>query len=206
MVRVYLPEQNITLYRTKNPLLTKTLAVLETKIITKFTALLESETISRNEYETSVQAYNDFILHLMIYRDYGKNALSKERALKAIKIFATTYAKKVIPKSETAIDQTLEQKRLSYIENNPPLATKKIGEIYTFSRDLKFGETSQDVRNLQTILKSYGYFGTLNPTGYFGTVTKTYLIRFSKEVLGIDNPNGLFDAKIRGAIIKIDAK
>ncbi|EKD44337.1 MAG: hypothetical protein ACD_71C00174G0001, partial [uncultured bacterium (gcode 4)] len=29
---------------------------------------------------------------------------------------------------------------------------------------------------------------------------------FSKEILGIDNPNGLFDAKVREAIIKIDAK
>jgi len=184
----------------------KPLSILESKVLAKFNTLLESETISRNEYETSVQAYDDFVLHLMIYRDYGKNILSKERALKAIKIFSTTYAKKVVPKSETTIDQTLEQKRLSYIENNTSSAVQKIGEIYTFLRDLIFGETSQDIRNLQTILKSYGYFGTLNPTGYFGTVTKTYLIQFSKEILGIDNPNGLFDAKVREAIIKIDAK
>ncbi|HBB27595.1 TPA: hypothetical protein DCZ36_03830, partial [Candidatus Gracilibacteria bacterium] len=152
ITRAYLPEHNITLYRTKNPLLMKPLSILESKVLAKFNTLLESETISRNEYETSVQAYDDFVLHLMIYRDYGKNILSKERALKAIKIFSTTYAKKVVPKSETTIDQTLEQKRLSYIENNTSSAVQKIGEIYTFLRDLIFGETSQDIRNLQTIL------------------------------------------------------
>lgn len=197
VLRTSIGEKGITLYRTRNPLLVKPLGVLENKIITKFDALLESGTITRDEYDSSVQAYNDFVLHLMLYRDYGKNPLSKDRALKAIKIFSATYAKKIIPPSEPTIDQTLEQQRLSYLQNNPISSPQKIGEIYTFPRDLKFGETSQDVRNLQAILKSYGYFGTLNPTGYFGAVTKSYLIQFSKEILGIDNPNGLFDAKIR---------
>jgi len=206
ITRAYLPEQNITIYRTKNPLLVKPLSILERKILTHFDALLSSQSISRSEYETSVQAYDDFVLHLMIYRDYGKNPLSKERALAAIKVFSATYAKKVLTKVEPTIDQTLEQKRQSYRENNIISSTQKIGEIYTFSRDLKFSETNQDVTNLQTILKSYGYFGVLNPTGYFGVSTKTYLVQFSKEVLAIDNPNGLFDAKIRGAIVNIEAR
>lgn len=191
VIRIYLPEQNITLYRTKNPLLVKPLSILENKVLAQFNALLENGSISRGEYETSVQAYDDFILHLMIYRDYGKSPLSKERALAAIKIFTTTYAKKVLPKVEPLIIQT---------------GIQKIGEIYTFPRDLKFGETNEDVRNLQTILKSYGYFDALSPTGYFGASTKAYLIKFSKEILKIDNPNGLFNAKIRGAILNLEVK
>lgn len=91
VVLVYIPEKNITLYRTKNPLLAKPLGILEGKIIAKFDALLENGSISETEYATSVQAYNDFVLHLMIYRDYGKNILSKERALIAIKTFMKTY-------------------------------------------------------------------------------------------------------------------
>lgn len=193
VTREYLPEQNITLYRTKNPLLVKPLSILENKVLAQFNALLSSETISRGEYETSVQAYDDFVLHLMIYRDYGKSSLSKDRALAAIKIFTTTYAKKVLPRVEPIIIQT-------------STSTQKIGAIYTFSRDLKFGETSQYVRNLQAILKSYGYFDALSPTGYFGASTKAYLIKFSKEILKIDNPNGLFNAKIRGAIISIEVR
>lgn len=31
----------------------------------------------------------------MIYRDYGKSPLSKERALAAIRVFSATYKKKV---------------------------------------------------------------------------------------------------------------
>lgn len=93
VIREYMSEQNITVYRTKNPLLTKPLSVLEKKILTKFDSLLVSGKISRSEYDTSVQAYNDFILHLMIYRDYGKNTLSKERAIAAMKIFLATYKK-----------------------------------------------------------------------------------------------------------------
>lgn len=93
VIREYMSEQNITVYRTKNPLLTKPLSVLEKKILTKFDSLLVSGKISRSEYDTSVQAYDDFILHLMIYRDYGKNTLSKERAIAAMKIFLATYKK-----------------------------------------------------------------------------------------------------------------
>lgn len=55
-------------------------------------------------------------------------------------------------------------------------------------------------------MKSYGYFGDLSPTGFFGASTKTFLIQFSKEVLGIDNPSGLVNAKIREAIKKLEAK
>lgn len=129
-----------------------------------------------------------------MYRMYDKNPLAKEKALKAIKIFSATYAKEVVLKSQIVPAQA------------PSSTIQKIGDIYAFPRDLIYYETSNDVRNLQAILKSYGYFGTLNPTGTFGSLTKSYLIQFSKEILNISNPNGLFDQKIRTAIVKLDAK
>ena len=55
-------------------------------------------------------------------------------------------------------------------------------------------------------MKSYGYFGDLSPTGFFGASTKTFVIKFSEEVLGIPNPDGLVNAKVREAIKKLGAK
>ncbi|EKD29801.1 MAG: hypothetical protein ACD_78C00267G0002 [uncultured bacterium (gcode 4)] len=202
IVRAYLPEQNITVYRIKNPALSKALAALETKVLAKFDRLLASGTISRAEYDTAIQAYDDFILHLSLYRDYGRTKLSKDRALVAIKIFTTIYAKKIIDTGDISLSNELAQKQQAYTE-----ATKKlVGEVYTFSKDLGIGDKNQDVTNLQTILKSYEYFGTLSPTGYFGTLTANYLTKFSRDILGVSNPNGLFNSTIRNAIVKIELK
>gem|GEM_PF-7066551 len=202
IVRAILPAQNITIYRIRNPVLTKALATLETKVLAKFDRLLSSGTITQTEYETAVQAYNDFILHLSLYRDYGRTKLSKDRALAAIKIFTGVYAKQVIDTGDISLSSELAQKQQAYTE-----ATKKlVGEVYTFSKDLGIGDKNQDVTNLQTILKSYGYFGTLSPTGYFGTLTANYLAKFSTDILGISNPNGLFNSTIRNAIVKIELK
>ena len=52
VIREYMSEQNITVYRTKNPLLIKPLSILEKKILTKFDSLLTSGKISRSEYDT----------------------------------------------------------------------------------------------------------------------------------------------------------
>lgn len=84
---------DIVVYRTKNPALQRVLSVLENKVLRKFDTLLENGTITDDEYQTAVQAYDDFVLHLMIYRDYRKNSLAKERALAAIKVFTTIYQK-----------------------------------------------------------------------------------------------------------------
>lgn len=111
VTRTYIAEKNITLYRTKNAALSKPLATLESKIIGKFDALLASDTISRSEYETAVQAYDNFVLHLMIYRDYGKTTLSKERALKAVKVFMATYKKQI---TEITLSDELLQKQRDY--------------------------------------------------------------------------------------------
>lgn len=109
VIRDTINEKNITLYRTKNPLLAKPLTSLENKIITKLDALLESTTITRSEYDMAVQSYNDFVLHLMIYRDYWKKAISKERAVSSMKVFMATYRKKV---GDLLIEPTLSDELL----------------------------------------------------------------------------------------------
>lgn len=114
IVRATLPAQNITVYRIKNPALTKALAALETKVLAKFDRLLSSGTITRSEYDTAVQAYDDFILHLSLYRDYGRTKLSKDRALAAIRVFTGVYAKKIIDASDITLSEELIQKQKSY--------------------------------------------------------------------------------------------
>lgn len=86
---------DIMVYRTKELALQRPLSVLENKVLRKFGALLESGTITDAEYRTAVQAYDDFVLHLSLYRNYGKSVLVKERALSAIKVFTAIYGKKV---------------------------------------------------------------------------------------------------------------
>ena len=62
-----------------------------------------------------MQAYNDFVLHLMIYRDYGKTSVSKERAIAAMKIFMATYKKKVgNPIIEPSLSDELLKKQQEY--------------------------------------------------------------------------------------------
>lgn len=113
--RDYDSEKNITLYRTKNPLLTQSLATREKKILSKFDALLKSGAITQSEYEISLQAYNDFVLHIILYRDYGKNPLSKERAMSAMRIFIATYKKQMIePTIEPILSDELQKKQEEY--------------------------------------------------------------------------------------------
>lgn len=88
----------------------------------------------------------------------------------------------------------------------PVKTVKKIKEVYTFSVTLKEGDKSADVTKLQEILKQYGYFGTLEPTGYFGSFTTSSLKSFSKNVLGIQNPSGMLDATTRNKLGELEWK
>lgn len=87
---------DIQVYRTKDPAIQKALSALERKILNKLEKLKQSGTITDTEYRTALQAYDDFVLHLSLYRDYGKNTFAKERALSAIKTLMATYGKKVV--------------------------------------------------------------------------------------------------------------
>lgn len=181
----------IYIYKTKFLPIAVALDKLEAKILAKFEKLKESKTISEEEYLTWINAYNDFVLNLTIYRMYNNPAEAKVKAIKAINIWYNIYKKQILetPTSEIKIPQTLLVK-----------------DKYAFRNDLKVGDYSDDVRNLQTILKMYWYFDALNPTGYFWNITRDYLIKFAKDILKINSTTWVFDTNMRNAIGNIELK
>lgn len=184
-ITVYLKDWKIEIYRTKFEKLKKALSILETKVIWKFDKLKNAKVITEEEYIKWIKAYNNFILDLTIYRNYP-NKFSKTRALENIKIFIWIYSKK-IPTIQ------IPQKIL-------------IKDKFTFTRDLKFWDYWDDVKNLQIILKSYWYFDNLDTTWYFWNITKTKLIEFSKNVLKINSTDWIFNSQIRQAIGELEYK
>lgn len=76
-------------------------------------------------------------------------------------------------------------------------ALKTFGTVIPTPKALELGSTGQAVSDLQTKLKTLGYF-TLTPTGYFGPITKASVIAFQKAQ-GID-PIGIVGPKTRAAL------
>ncbi|PWA08396.1 endopeptidase SpoIID/LytB [Pueribacillus theae] len=60
-------------------------------------------------------------------------------------------------------------------------AAPSIGEAALGDRTLKEGTSDNDVKELQDILKSKGYFTYETSTGYFGSITKEALVRFQAD-------------------------
>ena len=60
-------------------------------------------------------------------------------------------------------------------------AAPMIGEAALGDRTLKEGMQHGDVKELQEVLKSKGYFTYHTSTGYFGSITKDALIRFQRD-------------------------
>ncbi|EKE26429.1 MAG: hypothetical protein ACD_4C00295G0002, partial [uncultured bacterium (gcode 4)] len=186
--------ENWIVYKTKFSKIQNPLEKLETKILNKFKLLKVSWTISNSEYSNWINAYNDFVLYLSIYRTY-KPKEAKNRAIEPIRIFTGLYSKK-IEYSQEEIQKPAEEKVVSL----------KIKDKYIFTKNLNFWDSNDEIKNLQIILKSYWYFGDFTPTWYFWNTTKAYLISFSKDILKIDNPNWLFNEKIRTLIWELELK
>lgn len=53
-----------------------------------------------------------------------------------------------------------------------------------FTRDMKYGEQSEDVRRLQGFLREHGFFNRI-PTGYFGSITKEALGKFQLKYVSL---------------------
>lgn len=60
------------------------------------------------------------------------------------------------------------------------LAVPTVGEAALGDRTLSHGTSHNDVKELQDVLKSKGYFTYHTSTGYFGDITKDALIRFQR--------------------------
>ncbi len=52
---------------------------------------------------------------------------------------------------------------------------------YIFTKDLSYGLTSSEVRQLQLVLKALGHFSHPSATGYFGDVTKASVLSFQAK-------------------------
>ena len=169
----------------------------ENKIISKLYRLWTTNTISPEEYQKALRSYNSYILHLNISQQYPNYSQAKERANLAYAEWMNTYKKRVkfTPKTSVSTSDTTSQK-----------SEKTIGDYYTFTKTLKVGDSNEEVVKLQEILKRYGYFEGLAPTGYFGSITKSSLMKFSKEVLGIKNPSGILDDVTRDKLLKVTWK
>ncbi|EKD65971.1 MAG: hypothetical protein ACD_49C00072G0008 [uncultured bacterium (gcode 4)] len=175
----------IYIYKTKFAPIATALDKLEAKILAKFEKLKDSKTITFDEYLAWINAYNDFVMNLTIYRMYNKPMEAKVRAKNAINIWYNIYKKQILETPQISIE-------------TPQILLVK--DKYTFSKDLKVGDYNDDVKNLQTVLKMYWYFDSLNPTWYFWNITKDYLIKFAKDILKINSTTGVFDTNMRNAI------
>jgi hypothetical protein len=63
----------------------------------------------------------------------------------------------------------------------PTFEERKASLRYIFSKDLKVGSESNEVRQLQLVLKALGYFNHPSATGYYGPVTRDAVIAFQKK-------------------------
>ena len=62
-----------------------------------------------------------------------------------------------------------------------PVSGKVLGaEIFRFTRDLKFGQTSADIKELQKKLMSDGFMATTAPTAFFGAKTLAGVKKYQK--------------------------
>lgn len=160
------------IYKSKYEPIKKIVDALESKMIIKLNNLLNSNTITLDKYNETIDNYNQFILHLSIYKQYN----NKTAALKALnpgKKFLEVYKMKVIyaPEINTYKEEVITKKIIL------------IKDEFIFERELKFWDYNKDVQNLQEIMKSYGYFTHPQTTMYFWNVTKESFINFSKDIL-----------------------
>jgi hypothetical protein len=87
---------------------------LEKLIVPKLNTLVLTDSISLDEYNTAMNAYNYFILHFDIFIEF-KSEDAKKKLLEQAYIFLPTYKKKIIIKTiEIVIENT------TIPENNIP--------------------------------------------------------------------------------------
>jgi len=75
--------------------------------------------------------------------------------------------------------------------------TPSVGPSFLFTKYLQLGMQGSEVRELQLLLASQGYFEA-EPTGYFGLITRAAVISFQNEK-GIE-PLGIVGPKTRAAL------
>ncbi len=99
-------------------------------------------------------------------------------------------------------------KTLAFLNQNsstlvPVISTSTATSSILFSSTLSLGSAGEEVKNLQSFLKTFGFFSYPSITGYFGEVTKAAVVAFQKAYsispIGIVGP--LTQAKIYSLLI-----
>jgi hypothetical protein len=156
-----------------------------------------------------LKKYNDDVKNLQTimksywYFDYNPTGYFWNETKKSLIRFSTEILN--IPNSNW-IFNSLKRKAIWELKlKENVIQTILIKDKYTFNKNLQLKKYNDDVKNLQTIMKSYWYFD-YNPTGYFWNETKKSLIRFSTEILNIPNSNWIFNSLKRKAIWELKLK
>lgn len=145
-VSTYRYPTGATVYRTNYEPIKLVMSKLEKRYVGKFNLLLSSKTVDEKTYLSAIDGWNRFVLHLSIFRAHGRLEASKTRALAGIAAFEPIYKKRV----RITITPIMETPS----ENAP---TETVVAV-PFPKDILYGETSDDVRRLQQMLKNAGYF------------------------------------------------
>lgn len=195
----------LLIYKTTYTPIAKLVDALENAMIIKLNKLLEANTINQEQYNQTIKNYNDFILHLSIYRQY-KNKAAALKALTPGRGFLKVYKMRVIYIESEQNNNTVD----TNINNSvKPIQVENkilIKDKYSFPKELKFWDYNIYVQNLQEILKSYWYFNHPQTTQYFWNVTKESLILFSKEILKTENPNWILSNDIIKKLYLVEYK
>lgn len=141
-VSTYKYPTGATVYRTNYEPIKLVMSKLEKRYVGKFNLLLSSSTIDRKTYLSAIDGWNRFVLHLSVFRTYGRLEASKTRAIAGITLFEPIYKKRV---------RTVVVPVVAEIPTSPTVAVP-------FPKDVSYGQTSDDVRRLQQMLKDAGYF------------------------------------------------
>lgn len=174
------------IYRVKQEEFKKAFETLENKLVGKLRLLRDNENIEEEEYQTALSAYNDLVLNFAIYKEFNKLPEALNRAMKAFEILYKTYSKKVVYKPIVIKPQKLFVK-----------------DVYSLTKSLKVWDYNDEVKNLQAILRMYGYFDYPSNTWYFWKITRASLIRFSKEVLDY-NSTWILTDNLREKILNLE--
>lgn len=144
-VSTYRYPTGATVYRTNYEPIKLVMSKLEKRYVGKFNLLLSSKTVDEKTYFSAIDGWNRFVLHLSVFRAYGRLEASKTRALAGIAAFEPIYKKRV----RITVTPTVQTP-----SENPTTQAAAA----PFPKDLFYGQTSDDVRRLQQMLKNAGYF------------------------------------------------
>lgn len=216
----YVNKNNVSgniVYSPKNELINRATSNLQNKILTKLNNLIISKSISLEEYNRAMNAYNYFILHLDIFIEY-KSEVAKKKVLEQVRIFIPTYNKKIIIKTvetvtenPTVPENNIPETSTETPSNNneeitsPDVTTKTYWDTYFFDFELRYWSFNTDITHMQKILLELGYFDYAT-TWYYWDVTAAALSNFAMDKYNMDIDGKLFNQDLINKLLSQPVK